>query len=63
MADGRRLELLPLVLGALALLAAGLFLLDDTTDVEITAAGGWAIGLGVLGLGGLALALRRLRHP
>lgn len=57
----RRLELLPLVVGVLALLAAGLYLLEDATAVDITAAAAWAIGLGVVGLAGLALALRRLR--
>lgn len=61
MAEPRRLETPPLVAGALAVLVAALFLLHDTTDVEITPAARWALGLALAGLCGLVLALRRLR--
>jgi len=60
-AEHRRPEALPLLVGLAAVVVAALFLLDDTTGLEITAAAAWAFGLAGLGLAGLALALRRLR--
>ena len=59
MAERRRLEALPLLVGLAALVVAALFVLDDTTDVDITAPVAWSFGLAGLGVAGLLLALRR----
>lgn len=55
------MEPLPCVVGLLAVLVAVVFVLHDSTDLDVAPQAAWALGLAFAGLCGLVVAVRRLR--